>query len=563
MRKVRAVILAAAAGICIPFFTSPSLAWEFQMEGQVNWTYQWFSQTGNQGFFGPYNIDNGLGTTAANLNFYGGGLMDTDLSAGADQHWNNFNVKIQPTVKINEAIRIRGQYRIGLLGDPTADNDYHAHFFPGVDNAFSQGNWTLFWVTAQTPVGTFAVGKRRWLWGTGLQYDGMDSASTESLLLVSPFGPLDIGIGFSPYRYAGGAARPPTIFPPPLPILQIDPYDLGGRQYYNRSEKSGSFSRDFLGFIRYSQGPVQAGVLGTYGSFHIGPESQLGRNLFLAQDSELFHGSAFVKYNNGRLFFNAEAAWLYWTDTFSGQTEQVGPPNPRYIEQWRYVTEFGIMIASAKISLLHSRLPGPDRRNGILIGKQSAAFVWHPTYDSHLGNYSLFHPYSYMLASDYGAGLKAFDLSANGYLRDAWVMAARLDYAVAANLNWFITGVWAERTSNGYGWGCLAPNDSAFNGIPNDGNISLNLNGAAGSPNIPDGALGYEWSTGLDWKLLEGWQLSGVFAFWQPGKWFNYACIDRSVPAWNVPSPGNLYGVRPDKHIDPVIGGEVTMIFSF
>ena len=119
------------------------------------------------------NIDNGLGTTTANLNFYGGGLMDTDLSAGADQLWNNFNVKIQPTLKINEAIRIRGQYRIGLLGDPTADNDYHAHFFPGVDNAFSQGNWTLLWVTAQTPVGTFAVGKRRWSWGTGLQYDGI------------------------------------------------------------------------------------------------------------------------------------------------------------------------------------------------------------------------------------------------------------------------------------------------------------------------------------------------------------------------------------------------------
>jgi len=62
---------------------------------------------------------------------------------------------------------------------------------------------------------------------------------------------------------------------------------------------------------------------------------------------------------------------------------------------------------------------------------------------------------------------------------------------------------------------------------------------------------------------LEGWTLSGVFAFWQPGKWFNYACIDRSVPGWNAPSPGNLYGVRPDRHIDAVIGGEVSMIFSF
>jgi hypothetical protein len=563
MRRTACWACIMSAGLCVLTGLVPAHAWEFQMEGQVTWTYQWFTQKGHQGFFGPYNIDNGLGTTTANLNFWGGGLMDTDLSAGADQHWHNINAKLQLMVKINEAIRVKGQYRIGLFGDPTADNDYHAHFYPGVDNAISEGKWTLFWVTAQTPIGMFAVGKRRWLWGTGLQYDGSDSASTESVLLVSPFGPLDIGIGFSPYRLAGGAARPPTILPPPGPILQIDLYDLGGRQYYNRSEKSGSFSRDFLGFVTYSAGPVQAGVIGNYGSFHIGPESRLGGNRFLAQDSELFHGSAFVKYNNGRLFFNSEAACLYWTDKFSGQTAQVGPPNPRYIEQWRYMAESGVIVGPSKISLLYAWLPGPDRRNGSLIGKQPAAFIWHPTFDTYLSNFSVFHPYAYLLASDYGAGLKAYDLSVNGYLRDAWLLAARVDYAVAANLNIFAAGIWAERTSNGYGWGCLAPNDTAFNGIPNDGNISLNINGAAGSPNIPDRALGYEIGTGFDWKFLEGWTVSVVFAYWRPGKWFNYACVDRSVPGWNAPGPGNFYGTRPDRSIDPVIGGEFTLAFSF
>ncbi len=552
------------AVIVFSLVLSNASAWELQMEGWVNWYSVRFSQLGHQGFFGPYNIDNGLGTTTANLNFWvGEGILDKDLASSADAGWSALWVKFWPTLKINEAIRVQAQYRIGMYGDPTGDNDYWTQGALGAETVISEGKWTMFWVTAQTPAGTFAVGKRRWLWGTGLQYDGLDSASTESALLVSPFGPLDIGIGFSPYRFAGGAPRPPTIFPIPLPILQIDPYDLNGRQYYNHSEKSGSLSRDFLGFVRYSQGPLQAGVIGNYGSFHIGPESRLGGNTFLAQDSELFHGSVFVKYNDGRLFFNSEAAWLYWTDRFSGQIQEVGPPNPRYVEQWRYMTECGIMVGPAKISFLHAWLPGPDRRNGALIGKQSAAFTWHPTFDSHLGNFSIFRPYAYILSYSYGAGLKAYDLSANGFMRDAWVLAARLDYAVASNLNSFISAVWAERTSKGYGWGCLAPNDSAFNGFPNDGNISLNINGAAGSPNIPDGALGYEVSTGVDWKLLEGWTLTGVFAFWQPGRWFNYACIDRSVPGWNVPSPGNLYGVRPDRQIHPVMGGEVSMSFGF
>ncbi len=563
MGRVSILVPSAALVICITCLGLPAAAWEFEMEGQFTWTYQTFSQMGHRGFFGPYNVDKGAGTTTANLNFWSGGLMDTDMSAGADQHWHNLNAKFEVTVKLNEAIRLSGQYRIGLYGDPTADNDYHAHYYPGVDNAISDGRWTLLWVTARTPWGTFAVGKRRWLWGTGLQYAGQDSASTESVLLVAPYGPLNFGLGFSPYRFAGGAAAPPTIYPQPLPILQLDPYDVGYRRYYNRSEKSGTFSGDFLGFVTYYGGPVQLGVIGNYGRFHLGPEARLRENLGLAQASELFHGSAFMKYTNGRLFFNGEAACLYWIDRFWGNIAQVGPPNPRYIEQWRYMTEFGYLAGWARVSVLYSWLPGPDRRNGTLIGKQSTAFIWHPTFDTHLGNMSLFRPYSYMLAFNYGTGLKAYDLSANGYLRDAQVLAARVDYAVASNLNVFLSGLWAERTSNGYGWGCLAPNDVLFNSIMKDGNVTLNINGAPGSPNNPERALGYEVSTGFDWMLLEGWTLSGVVAFWQPGRWFNYACVDRSVPNWNLPVAGNFYGVRPDRRIDPVIGGEMSLAFRF
>ena len=48
------------------------------------------------------------------------------------------------------------------------------------------------------------------------------------------------------------------------------------------------------------------------------------------------------------------------------------------------------------------------------------------------------------------------------------------------------------------------------------------------TPNITEHALGYEIDLGLNWKLLEGWQFSVVGAYWAPGKWFSYACIDRS-----------------------------------
>ena len=81
-------------------------------------------------------------------------------------------------------------------------------------------------------------------------------------------------------------------------------------------------STDLVAYAVYNNGPLQAGILAAGSSYHIGPEAFL---LFagqttprVAQDSEFFHGTVYTKYNNGRFFFNAEAAWLYWTDRLSG-----------------------------------------------------------------------------------------------------------------------------------------------------------------------------------------------------------------------------------------------------
>jgi hypothetical protein len=226
--------------------------------------------------------------------------------------------------------------------------------------------------------------------------------------------------------------------------------------------------------------------------------------------------------------------------------------------------EWGWMIGPAKLSLLQVWTPGPDRRNGTLIGKQPAVFVRHANYDRHLGNHVLFKPYSWLLARDYGSGLNAYTLSGWGYMRDAFILAARLDYAVAANLNVFLSFMRAERTSSGYSWGCIGPNAGlgAFPGTP-DGNIDLNLNRYPASPNIPDGSLGSEIMMGIDWELLQKWILSVTVAYWNPGAWFSYACIDRSVPGWETGTAANLYGTRPMRTIDPVIGGEFMLRFEF
>lgn len=89
-------------------FSSPVSAWEFQIEGLVNWYNVRFSQLGHNGFFGPYDIDRGAGTTTANLNFWAGeGIVDRDLGSSADLGWSAFWVKFWSTIKINEAIKVQ------------------------------------------------------------------------------------------------------------------------------------------------------------------------------------------------------------------------------------------------------------------------------------------------------------------------------------------------------------------------------------------------------------------------------------------------------------------------
>ena len=573
MRWNLALVSVFALVTCLPFLAPPASAWEFELGTTFAWTYEWYDQLGARGFFGPYDRDAGTFTRAANLNFWNGGRFDTHITTSADSGWSFFTVDFLPTMKVNEAVKFSGKYHLGSYGDPTA-SDYHTQDAPGLNRAFSDGQWTMFWVTAQLPWGVFGIGKRPWVFGNALQYDGEDAATTESLAFVAPYGPWDIGMAFYPYRFAGSSRIPAFTLEDPynLPFYFTAAGFPQQGQYFSRADKGGTFSKDFLAFAVYRNGPFEAGVLGSYGSYHIGSEALLidpldpPTSTLVPQDSDLFHGTGFFRYNNGRFFVNAEAAWLYWTDRYSNANAVVGPPNPRYVEQWRYMAEVGVLAGPAKFTLLTAWLPGPDRRAGTLIGKQPAAFVWHSNYDRQLGNYDVFRPYSCIFSYDYGSGLNAFNLNGDGYVRDAFVLAARLDYAVAANLNIFGAFFYANRTSNGYSWACLGPNagvpGSGFINIP-DGNVSFIINRYPASPNIPDTALGYEIDAGLDWKLLEGWTAGVFVGYWQPGKWFSYACVDRSVTGWEFGNAANFFGTRPDRSIDPVLGGQFYSSFSF
>ncbi len=550
---------------------SYSYAWEFSLQGTFTWKYDSFSQLGRAGLFGPYDQD-GSGTGPAG---YGGtqgsaasmnswlGYQIGQISSGSDLALATVYMRLFPEIRINQALRVRGSYRIGQWAAPDvatsrADlvrSEYAEGTAPGVQRSFSPGYWETLWVSAQTPWGIVALGKRPGPFGTALMFDGCDNAENGGLLVFAPFGPFRIG-GF------------------------VSPWLMGLPVYFTRADKNGIRQVDVGLGITYDAGPFTFGLAGRYWSYRIGPESATfqgsdapqptGRFGIIPTNTAISDGSVYVKCFNGSIFFNAEAAWGYeitkrqkWLAQIPGLYLPDGSGRswfaPSYIEHWRYMVEAGVLVGPAKITCLWSWIPGPDRRHGVRIDKQGDLRI------EELSNVTLFRPYSLMLSYNYGAGNNSFARdSRNGYMTDANIYGGRVDYALAANLNVFATFFWADRISNGYGWGLIRPQYSNAEGRFT-GNVQFSEEDqyVGGAPSIPDNNLGYEVDWGFNWKLVEGYSVNATFGIWQPGPWFKFACVDRSVPGWKPPGITNRFGVNPDRRIYPVFGMEVLVETDF
>ncbi len=552
-------LILLASSIVILCGPLPASAWEFNIESSaLFFRYVYSSQAGPNGFFGPFNTDN-RPASSNNGDFapLNGWYLDKMLS-GTTAESSTTRFAIFPVFKINNAIALRGTYRIN--SDITTDLASIQN--PDLENVISYGRWTRLWVTAETPLGTIYYGRRGFRQGCGLQFSSAESAedifdagrrSVEMFLLQTVYGPVTTGIGFYPWR-------------------------LGSQNYWNIEDQNAARNTHLLTYIKYSSGTVETGIGGFYYTYEEGPESQQTvtyRGRFPPRKTELSEGWIYLKYNDGRFFLNAEADWFYRTITYrrsqSGflpgpDNYSMNPPAPSsilpsdpqtmeylppYTQSWRYMTESGIYSGPAKLSLLLAYMPGPDRRHGALFNTQSYV------QEAERSAYAVFYQYGILMGKFYRAGVNSFlDMSASN------VVAARFDYLLGTNLDLLFSVMKAERSSHGYGWGIVRPDTS----IDEEGKPTkfgnLNFKNPVGTdaaivPNIAATDLGWEFNVGFIWKLLENWHFTGRFSYWQPGKWFNYACVDKSVPNWDKPSSANNFGINPNRTIAPILGIEL------
>ena len=568
--KVLAFIVLMGLGV----MAAPAFGWEFNLRGSAGYVYQYYSQMGQNGFFGPYNVDNG-GPGGAPLGDFAPangwlGPQVNNLVSGTDASINNFSTLLFPQIRMNRALALNGVYRIGNTDTDT---------FPGATTSFATGEWLQWWLTAKTPWGLVAYGKRPFYLGCGLQFDA-GNRTQEHLALIAYYGPFTYGLGIYPYRPIPGLTQRTE-------LVSFNPYD-----------KSAINTTDLYGFADYAAGPFNAGIGTVYYKYFIGPQgasTQATRNSTPALDTAVSEGSIYMKYNNGRFFFNAEGAWLYsashWQKSILGNFQTADAAvlltqpadgsgdlfRPRYTEWWRCMVELGAMCGPAKMSLLYSFVPGPDRRHGVLIDKQPVLVdLYRPgtglspnrgniVFSPAQSNSTVFRPYSLIFNTDFGSGLGAtagpssnvMGFTTDGYIVDSNVYAARLDYAIAANVNLFASGLYATRVSHGYGWGYIKPGVLPAVDFTPTGTFT------DPSPAIPDNALGWEVDAGLSWKLIEGWELEMIAGYWQPGKWFNYACVDRAVVGWGTQDAAHNWGAYPDRSIDPVFAFVTYLNASF
>ena len=226
-------------------------AWEFRLNGSFNYVYEYYGGQGDQGLFGRFNRDRSVGVGGlapgdyAALNGWVGrqiGRQGNDFASGSDAVKHCQNLELWPEVDITKAVRFKAKYRLGAYGDPN-NSDYLTNTRPGTNVATSDGQWTMWWVVAHTPLGQIVVGKRPESFGTGLQFNGESNNTTEGIALIAPYGPFRVSV----------AVRPQWLLPPDL--------DLNTRySFFNILDKNNLRQLSVRFFTTYQSGPIDAGI---------------------------------------------------------------------------------------------------------------------------------------------------------------------------------------------------------------------------------------------------------------------------------------------------------------
>ncbi len=366
---------------------------------------------------------------------------------GSDVIYNDSRMTLYPEIRVNPAIRVHGVYTVGGIrnkytqpaattaalgtgvGVPPIER-YYVHQVS--DNAYDTaavGSWEQFRATIQIPWGIWSIGVKDFPFGIGATT--ANSTRSEAFLTVVPYGPFRFLHGIWLARNAiqpNWLTRPdadlkPTLFQGMLLTYQVADLDIG----------AGTIQQLYHGKAAYD--PLYS---------PLGAAAASGRGGF---NQNLNFWSFYGKYNNGRFFFNGEYTFVQldqYTAVAGANWANAGlsilATLPKYNEFYHWFAETGVMAGPSRVTFMAAAASGPVANNE------------NPTkiYGGFPINYQAMEPYEWLMFNTYGGGNDAFGgplmpSDGHGMMSDAFCYAARLDYAVASNLNVWGSYIWAHR----------------------------------------------------------------------------------------------------------------------
>ncbi len=407
MKRFLTVVLGV---LLIAAIAAPALAWEFSLTGETEYRYRYFARRGQNDLFGgPAGLGitgNPTGTIglAGPMSFGGstGAVPVQGFSAkGGDASIADQRVWFYPEIRLNPAIRLRGEYWVTgtnfrgnyfVPGNEISPNNWIQPFgysgwsivgdgTPGnghTPTGMSTGMWEKWWATFRLPWGTVVMGRRPAAFGTGWDTSSAMDRDTESLALFCPYGPFTLGLGIYPRENGSDIFNENNIN-----TIGSTVFAAGG------TDKNRIRNPEFFVSMTYRSGLMEMGTMALVinkNQAHtpivaIIPAGPAARDdMLLDELSSLYLGSgrhatdptvpifgdvnwllwpSYVKYNNGRFFFNAMYAFEYADVRRNG-----GRPVSAWADAWEL--EFGAMSGPAKLTLAGFYHSGDDRRGGLL-----------------------------------------------------------------------------------------------------------------------------------------------------------------------------------------------------
>jgi hypothetical protein len=614
---MRRFVFFGLALLLLTMTTAPVFAWEFEMKGEAEWRYRYWSRTGDVDIFGPmdgsrvYLGINHLKTFPTGFSATGGttqGIQNGILSGpfffgvvagencyGKEMSFVDYRVTLYPTIKVNPAISLeaslnltslgiwsdgqpyksgRGDLALSINASPgfPAQPGYVNNLYVPISEEQSGVGIPNTYVTLQycklgikTPMLNFGLGYKASAWGLGLWKHACNRPST-SFDVNANYGPFIIG--FAPYfarsQYSwnmnGSTSR------------------NEGANSYQRQEQRRNYFLALEGYIVFKSGNLDWGIMSdSYVQQHanrVNPRlAALTATTRPDQDDVRYRVDSYVKYFNGRLFFDAEGAWFGRWRGGRGSADPATNP-ATHVQRFQdanaflYALETGVVAGPSKLTLNYVRATGQDPSIRYDMGDAGVA--------EQGASACFMQDWGLLMYYMYGTGT-GWDASGNGQPTDFQHVGGRFDYAVASNLNVFgiYSYAWRDQPT-GYtlggdyaGSARLFTNDDVAQakGVPGFGAYF-------GQTAVPDSArqIGWEVDTGFEWQLLENLVWRAKFAYWKPGSWWAFAYPDTAaiyrtnggaaiVPATVANRPAALTNLGRD--IDPFFAVETKLLITF